>query len=149
MRMRRWALVAVLVAASCRSRPESATADPRAVAAAPSATPGKPRICEPTVTCGVWSPCAWLELDHVEPAGYEVFHVAGSDAGGFGSHFWRMHQCWPADAGRDGCALYCDASGTCLDAMTSDGACTATAPPRPSPYVCEVRGAECTTRRDP
>ena len=155
--MRR-ALVLLSFALACRSRPDATTVEtlPTATVAAPntgtlvpSARPsGVTRVCEPTIACGMWSACEWLELDHVEDAGYEVFRVAGSDAGGYGSHFWRWHHCWPADAGLDHCAMYC-VGGSCVDGMEADGVCTASAPPRPSPYVCEVRGADCVTRRDP
>jgi hypothetical protein len=95
--------------------------------------------------CGIWAKCRWLEFDHAD-AGYDVFHVAGSDAGGYGSEFWRMHQCWPQDAGPSGCAIYCDASGACVDGFGANSVCTVSGPPRPSPYVCEVHGTECVTK---
>src|SRR5438874_9103138 len=99
--MRR-ALLFVLVA--CRSQPAETHAPqplPQATATATataSAAPSPVRICEPTIACGMWSRCQWLELDHAEPT-YDVFRIAGSDAGGYGSHYWRVHQCWPDDAG--------------------------------------------------
>jgi hypothetical protein len=117
-----------------------ATATP---VASVTATPA--HICEPTVTCGGWSRCKWLEFDNAD-AGYDVFRVEGADGGPrYGSHFWRAKQCWPEDAGLKNCAIYCDATGACVDAMTSDSVCTVTHPPRPSPYLCEVHGADCVT----
>ena len=146
--MRRFAF---FLLAACRSQSAETQAPqplPQATVQATTTTtttvppPPPPRICEPTVTCGMWSRCEWLELDHAE-SGYDVFRVAGSDAGGYGSHFWRVHHCWPEDAGPKGCALYCDAKGACVDGFTADAVCTASAAPRPSPWVCEVRGADC------
>jgi hypothetical protein len=146
--MRRFVLSVIVVA--CHSQPAE-TQQPQplpqatAAATATATTPTKPtRICEPTISCGFWSKCQWLEFDHAD-AGYDVFRIAGSDAGGYGSEYWRMHQCWPQDAGPKGCAIYCDAAGTCVDGFGANSVCTASGPPRPSPYVCEVRGTECVT----
>lgn len=138
---------------ACRSHPADThaprplpetqvTATATATATAPTAPP---RVCEPTVTCGAWSRCQWLEFDHAEPR-YDVFHIAGADGGGYGSHYWRSHQCWPDDAGPKLCSIYCDAKGDCADGFTADAVCTVSHPPRPSPYVCEVHGADCVTR---
>lgn len=142
-----------LVLVACHSQPAETQAQAQALPQQPSvvATTASPtakapaRVCEPTVTCGMWSKCQWLEFDNAD-AGYDVFRIAGSDAGGWGSHYWRTHQCWPADAGPKGCAIYCDAAGACFDGFTPDSPCTASAAPRPSPWVCEVRGGECVTR---
>ena len=118
--------------------------------AQPSAAPSAPkRVCEPTIACGRWSRCEWLELDHVEAGGRAVYRVEGSDAGGWGSHFWRMHDCYPEDAGPSGCSLYCATKGSCVDAFQPDGVCTVSGPPTPSPWVCEVHGEECATRPAP
>lgn len=148
--MRRAILVLTLVA--CRSQPAETQVQPQslpqatATATTASASPKAPaRVCEPTVSCGMWSKCTWLEFDHAD-AGYDVFRIAGSDAGGYGSHYWRMHHCWPEDAGPKSCSLYCDATGACVDGFTADGVCTVSGPPRPSPYVCEVHGTDCVTR---
>jgi len=146
--MRRSLYVLVLVA--CRSQPAETRAQPlpqpivtaTATATATARTPA--RVCEPTVTCGMWSKCQWLEFENAD-AGYDVFRIAGSDAGGWGSHYWRVHQCWPEDAGKKSCAIYCDATGACFDGFTPDSPCTASAAPRPAPYLCEVHGAECVT----
>jgi len=102
-------------------------------------------ICEPTVTCGRWSRCRWLEFDHAE-RDYDVFRAVGSDAGGYGSHYWRVHQCWQEAVGPTSCARYCDAAGRCDDGLTADAICTVSSPPKPSPYVCEVHGKDCVTR---
>ena len=143
--------------AACHSQPDSAVTAPAPLPSAPasaatavvdasaSRTPPK-RLCEPTIACGRWSRCRWLELDHVEPDGREVYRVAGSDAGGYGSHYSRAHECWPLDAGPKGCSLYCDAKGACVDGLMADGICTVSGPPVPSPWVCEIRGEECVTR---
>jgi len=119
----------------------TATATATATAKAPTPT----RICEPTISCGFWSKCQWLEFDHAD-AGYDVFRVAGSDAGGWGSQYWRIHDCYPQDAGPKGCSLYCDSSGACTDGFMANGVCTVSGPPRPSPYTCEVHGTECVTK---
>jgi hypothetical protein len=114
-----------------------------------SAKPVPTHVCEPTVTCGGWSRCRWLEFDNAD-AGYDVFHVEGADGGPrYGSHFWRMKQCWPEDAGLKNCAIYCDATGACVDAFTADAVCTVTHAPRPSPYLCEVHGTDCVTVTKP
>lgn len=150
----------VLCLAACRSSqsvetqpqpqplPQQATATATVAVTAPPTSSVRPvpaDVCEPTIACGHWSKCRWLEFDHAEPA-YDVYRVVGSDAGGYGSHYWRMHQCWPEDAGPKGCARYCDAGGgACVDGLTADGVCTVSGPPTPSPYACEVHGRECVT----
>ncbi|HEY1955983.1 MAG TPA: hypothetical protein VGH28_10220 [Polyangiaceae bacterium] len=148
-------LLVVFAALAACSRPDTTATTPRplplplpsatATAAASVPAPVK-RVCEPTIACGRWSRCTWLDLDHVEPTGIEVYRVEGSDAGGYGSRFWRIHDCWPGDAGPRGCSRYCDATGACADGLRSDGICTVSGPPTPSPWVCEIRGDACTTR---
>ena len=142
--MRSMRRAAFLFVVSCHSQPNTETrAQPQPLPAPQGTAPL--RVCEPTISCGAWSPCRWLELDGAD-AGHEVFRVVGSDAGGYGSRYWRSHQCWPTDGGKNQCALYCDATGACVDGFTADGVCTVSHPPTPSPYVCEVRGADCVTR---
>lgn len=131
-------LLLVFFSIACRSQPDPGAATPVPL---PTASAPTKRVCEPTVTCGMWSKCAWLELDHVEPT-HEVYRLAGGTPS---AHYSRVHQCWPEDAGRNGCSLYCDLKGACVDGLASDEPCTGAATPRPSPYVCEVRGAECVT----
>ena len=162
--MRRIAFASLLIACHSQSTLEtkqdslpataSATATTTAtiaptpmVTAPPTSTirPVPPPTCEPTISCGRWSKCRWLEFDHAE-RDYDVFHVVGSDAGGYGSHYWRVHQCFQEAVGPNQCARYCDAAGKCVDGLTADGACTASGPPTPSPYVCEIRGTECVTK---
>jgi hypothetical protein len=129
-------LVLVLVV-GCRSQVDLAPAPSSNVVASPPK-----RIFEPTIACGIWSPCVWLELDHLEQT-YEVYRIAGSDAGRPGSHFWRAHDCYPFDAGPEHCSRYCNASGACVDGLVSDDICTHSRPPSPAPFACEVRDGAC------
>ncbi len=148
--MRRIVFVFVMACRSQSAETQAPQILPQTQAtAAVSVAPSAPaRVCEPTVSCGAWSPCKWLVFDHAD-AGYDVFRAEGVDAGRYGSHYWRMHQCWPVDAGPKSCALYCDAAGACVDAFTGDSVCTVTHAPQPSPFVCEIHGADCVTAAAP
>lgn len=139
---------AVATVLSC-SRPQPAepiagdpSTKPLPVAPPPS-PPEKPfaeRACEPIVRCGLWSHCVWLErLD-----GDRYRALGGPEKG---SVFVRRGECWPADAGTNGCAVYCsgaDGGPPCVDGLhPEDEICTGAAVPKPSSRRCQFGAGVC------
>jgi len=141
--------LAVLLVVGC-SRPmpvESASPDPSSkplptVTAAPSpiATTAGQQACEPTVRCGVWSGCVWLErLDDTR------YRAVGE--GAKGEVFVRRRECWPADGGLNSCAVYCrggDGGPPCVDGLHPElETCTGAAVPRPNSAKCLFGAGVC------
>ncbi len=138
-----------LAVTACHAPRDHVDAEVAPVTSAPAA--GRNHICEATVACGVWSPCTWLAVDDgpndsiTRTDGGGVAYRIEGDASSW--LYRRQHVCDPADAGRDHCFTYCTPTGTgCNDGLVAEALCVGTAPPRRSPYLCEVRGGACVTR---
>jgi hypothetical protein len=138
----------VLATLACtRPQPiDSATPDPStkplpAPTPTPSPTPAKPsepvlgHICEPTVRCGVWSGCVWLE----KLAGDRYRASGGSEKGVV---FVRRHECW-----KGSCAVFCtgaDGGAPCVDGLhPEDETCTGAAVPAPNSKRCSLGDGIC------
>jgi len=140
----RFVLPLLIALAGCRGSTPTAIPDPTPnvpPSPSPSPTPLPEVVCEPYVTCGMWSACTFFE--HLDTNRWRA--TSGPMKG---TTFLRSHQCWPADAGPAKCALYCSGpgptDGTCVDGLMSEmQICTESAPPHPSEVRCEIREGQC------
>ena len=153
--MKPWVLASIGLALACtRPIPDAATPDPESrpldasvPAPAPTPTPtptptpvapvSGPKTCEPTVRCGVWSGCKWLEQIGTD----RYREVSGKEI------FVRRHECWPADGGLASCAVYCrggDGGPPCVDGLhPEEETCTGAAIPHPDSRRCSLMDGVC------
>ena len=131
------AFLLVFVACSRVTSPDAVSSDPstKPLPSSPPPAPSPPpvvvaeRVCEPTIRCGFWTGCVYLE--RVDKDRFRA--LGGSEKGQI---FVRRHHCSPPDAGPSGCALYCsglDAGPPCVDGLSPEHeVCDESAPPRPA-----------------